>query len=109
MYKKTDITKEELVRQASKLSGYAITDISPIMDALFDAIRQDLNDGKSVLVSGFGVFDTPIRKGRKVRNPKNGKEMVMKEHRVPRFKPSRGLFEEVAWSDRGKDYYFSEV
>jgi integration host factor subunit alpha len=66
-------------------------DAKEVIEHFFEIIRQALENGEQVKLSGFGNFtlrDKPQRPG---RNPKTGKEIPILARRVVTFKPGLKL------------------
>jgi integration host factor subunit alpha len=71
----------KLSRQDSKI----------MVEEFFEVIKQELEKGSNVKLSGFGNFvlrDKPRRPG---RNPKTGKDIPILERRVVTFRPGLKL------------------
>lgn len=81
------IIAENLLEQV----GLDKSDAKELIEQFFETIRQTLESGESVKLSGFGNFtlrDKPQRPG---RNPKTGKEIPILARRVVTFKPGLKL------------------
>ena len=58
-------------------------------------MKEALEDGKKVKISGFGNFEIRKKDSRKGRNPQTGEEITISERRVLTFKPSQVLKERL--------------
>jgi len=56
-----------------------------------EEIVEQVNKGEKVRIAGLGIFERRIQKARKVRNPRTGKMMKIKEKKKFAFKPSAGI------------------
>lgn len=80
VYDRTQVTKKEA---------------SEYVNELFELMKEALEDGEEIKVSGFGKFEVR-RKGERVgRNPRTGDEIVIPERKVLRFKVSQVLKDEL--------------
>jgi len=61
------------------------------VDAWFEAIREALESGDHVKLSGFGNFQLRDKNQRPGRNPKTGEEIPISARRVVTFKPGQKL------------------
>ncbi len=61
------------------------------VDAFFEAIRESLERGEQVKLSGFGNFDLRDKNQRPGRNPKTGEEIPISARRVVTFRPGQKL------------------
>ena len=64
---------------------------SDMVDAFFEEIASTLEKGVGVKLSGFGNFDLREKAPRPGRNPKTGKEALIKARRVVTFHASAKL------------------
>jgi integration host factor subunit alpha len=51
-------------------------------------LKETLESGEKVKISGFGNFNIRAKRPRKGRNPQTGEEMVITGRKVVTFKPS---------------------
>ncbi len=61
------------------------------VEKLFDIIREDLQRGKKVKLSGFGNFVVSHKRARLGRNPQTGEPITIGSRDVLSFKPSQVL------------------
>ncbi|ANZ58158.1 DNA-binding protein [Fructilactobacillus lindneri] len=87
--------KAELVDDVAKSTGLTKKDATAALDAVFDAIQDQLAKGERVQLIGFGSFEVRERAARKGRNPQTGKEIEIPASKVPAFKPGKALKEAV--------------
>jgi len=59
--------------------------------ALVKVIREAVNTGDKVSLTGLGTFKVKARKSRKGRNPKTGETIQIPQGRKISFKPSLSL------------------
>jgi len=62
-----------------------------LVEMFFEEIRQALEDGQQVKLSGFGNFDLREKGQRPGRNPKTGEEIPITARRVVTFRPGQKL------------------
>ena len=89
------MTKIDIVESISEKIGIPKKDCVKIVESLFDIIKDDLNNGNDVMISGFGKWTVKAKKKRKGRNPQTGKEMMIDARKVVTFKPSVVLRREL--------------
>ena len=82
------MTKKEIVMKINEEIGLPKKDCVRIVESLFDIIKDDLDRGNDVMISGFGKWTVKAKKARKGRNPKTGKAMTIDARKVVTFKPS---------------------
>ena len=85
------LTKKELAQNLSDQTELSLADAKKFVDLFFDTIKEQLNLGKTVKLSGFGTFDIVQTKERVGRNPKTLEKKIISERNVVLFKPSKEL------------------
>jgi integration host factor subunit alpha len=89
------MTKIEIIEAAYENLGIPKKDCIRLVESLFEIIKDELDKGKNVMISGFGKWSVKAKKKRKGRNPQTGKEMILDARKVVTFKPSTVLRDTV--------------
>ena len=82
------LTKKELAQNLSDQTELSFADAKKFVDLFFDTIKEQLNSGKTVKLSGFGTFDIVQTKERVGRNPKTMEEFPIPSKRKVKFSVS---------------------
>lgn len=93
------LTKAELAEMLFDQVGLNKRESKDMVEAFFDVIREALEHGDSVKLSGFGNFQLRDKPQRPGRNPKTGEIIPITARRVVTFHASqklKGLVEERA-------------
>jgi integration host factor subunit alpha len=90
------MTKAELADALFERLGLNKREAKDMVDGFFDEIRQALERGESVKLSGFGNFQLRDKPQRPGRNPKTGEEIAITARRVVTFHASQKLKSAVA-------------
>ena len=85
------MTKAELVKIICEKMGFASKESTEIIEQVFSILKETLEGGEKIKISGFGNFVVRQKRPRKGRNPQTGEEMVISERRIVTFKPSNVL------------------
>jgi integration host factor subunit alpha len=85
------MTKAELVSIVSEKCSFSRQESVQIVDQVFQILKETLEKGEKVKISGFGNFITREKRARKGRNPQTGEEIIICGRRVMTFKPSAML------------------
>lgn len=91
----TAVTKAELAASLHEELGLNKREAKELVELFFEEIRQSLEDGESVKLSGFGNFVLRDKSERPGRNPKTGEEIPVSARRVVTFRPGQKLRERV--------------
>lgn len=85
------VTKARLVDDLRASTGLPRQDALALLEGLLEAMKEALEAGESVKISGFGNFVVRAKQARRGRNPHSGESMTLPPRRVLTFKPSRLL------------------
>lgn len=91
----TAVTKAELAAALHEELGLNKREAKELVELFFEEIRQSLEDGESVKLSGFGNFVLRDKSERPGRNPKTGEDIPVSARRVVTFRPGQKLRERV--------------
>ncbi len=79
------LTKADLTNHLVNQRHMKVADARELVDSFFEEIRQTLERGEDVKLSGFGVFHLREKNARPGRNPKTGEEHQISARRVVTF------------------------
>mgnify|MGYP000042837636 CR=1 FL=1 len=85
------LTKAELAELLFEQVGLNKREAKDMVETFFDEIRDALERGESVKLSGFGNFQLRDKPQRPGRNPKTGEEIPISARRVVTFHASQKL------------------
>ncbi|MEN9762290.1 MAG: hypothetical protein RI906_2116 [Pseudomonadota bacterium] len=85
------LTKAELAELLFEQVGLNKREAKDMVETFFDEIRQALERGESVKLSGFGNFQLRDKPQRPGRNPKTGEAIPISARRVVTFHASQKL------------------
>ncbi len=90
------MNKTELIAITAENAGMTKKDTERMLNAAIDAITAALVQGEKVQLSGFGTFEVKRREARIGRNPHTKEPVEIPATRVPGFKASKALKDNVA-------------
>jgi integration host factor subunit alpha len=85
------LTKAQIVEALFAQDIFTKKESAQIIDTLFELIKQSLQNGEDVLISGFGKFSVKEKYERNGRNPETGEPITLPARRVVTFKCSNIL------------------
>jgi integration host factor subunit alpha len=85
------LTKADIADRLFEEVGLNKREAKEFVDAYFEAIREALENGENVKLSGFGNFQLREKNQRPGRNPKTGEEIPISARRVVTFRPGQKL------------------
>ncbi len=89
------MNKAGLAEVVHGIVGGTKVDSERAVDAIIDAIIENLKKGEEVSISGLGIFSVKQRAARQARNPRTGEAVQVPAMRVPKFRPSKHLKDSV--------------
>ncbi|RAL25557.1 integration host factor subunit alpha [Lujinxingia litoralis] len=89
------MTKADIVDSVYEKVGITKKEASDYVDTIFEVMKETLEEGEEIKVSGFGKFEVREKSQRVGRNPRTGIEIVIPERRVLRFKVSQVLKDSI--------------
>ncbi len=85
------MTKAEIIEQIYDKVGFSKKESAEIVELVFDTIKETLERGEKIKISGFGNFVVRQKRPRIGRNPQTGEEIEICARRVLTFRPSQVL------------------
>ena len=85
------LTKAQIVEAIAEQTGFLKYKSSEMVEILLELIKNCLESGENVLISGFGKFCVREKNERIGRNPATGEEVMVAPRRVVTFRCSRNL------------------
>ena len=89
------ITKAHIVENLFAKNLFTKGESAQIIETLFELVKQSLQDGDDVLISGFGKFCVRAKHQRRGRNPQTGEPVMLSPRKVVTFKCSGILREKI--------------
>lgn len=96
------MTKAEVITQIAEKTGIDKSDVTVAVEAFFSVVKESMADGENIYVRGFGSFVNKKRARKIARNISKNTALIIDEHYVPTFKPSKVFVDKVKSSDRVK-------
>jgi integration host factor subunit alpha len=85
------MTKADIVEIVYEKVGFSKKDVASVIEEIFECIKNTLESGEKVKISGFGNFTVRQKRARRGRNPQTGGEITIGERKVMTFKASQLL------------------
>jgi len=85
------LTKAEVAEHLFEKVGLSKRDAKDMVEIFFEEVRETLEAGEQVKLSGFGNFDLRVKSERPGRNPKTGEDIPISARKVVTFRPGQKL------------------
>ncbi|MDY7034976.1 MAG: integration host factor subunit alpha [Thermodesulfobacteriota bacterium] len=89
------LTKEKMINDIYNHVGLSKTQSRIVVERLFEIIKQNLEKGENLLISGFGKFVVNEKAERRGRNPQTTEDLRLRARRVAVFKTSGVLRKKI--------------
>jgi integration host factor subunit alpha len=89
------LTKAQIIDAVAERNGFTRKKSIETVEILLELIKQSLESGDDVLISGFGKFIVKKKRERRGRNPATGKDMMLRPRQVVTFKCSGKLRDRI--------------
>lgn len=89
------MTKADLINEVSKKTGIEKVIVKETVEAFMDSIKDSLMNNNNVYLRRFGSFVVKRRAEKTARNISKNSTIVIPEHYIPSFKPSKLFVTEV--------------
>lgn len=94
------MTKAEVIAEITEKTGIEKADVTATVEAFFNVVKESLAEGENIYVRGFGSFVNKKRAKKIARNISKNTAIVIDEHYIPSFKPSKVFVEKVKGSSK---------
>ncbi len=84
------VTKDDIVARIHEV-GFTKKQSVELVETLIEILKNKLEKGEDVLISGFGKFCVKKKNRRRGRNPATGEDLILRERQVITFKCSGKL------------------
>lgn len=85
------MTKAEIIEQIYEKVGFSKKESAEIVELVFDLMKETLEKGNKIKISGFGNFVVRQKRPRIGRNPQTGESIEISSRKVLTFRPSQVL------------------
>ena len=89
------LTKEHIINLIYTQLDFPKKRAAELMETLLEIIKESLENGEDVLISGFGKFCVKEKNKRRGRNPATGGDLMLGARKVITFKCSGILRDKI--------------
>jgi DNA-binding protein HU-beta len=89
------MTKADIVNEISKNTGIEKITVQRTVEAFMETVKTSLVKEKNVYLRGFGSFIVKKRAKKTARNISKNTTIIIPEHFIPAFKPSKSFISKV--------------
>ena len=85
------MTKADIAEKVRDKLGFQRKDSVELVESVLEIMKNSLEAGEDIKISGFGNFKVRKKAARQGRNPQTGETIVISGRSVLTFKPSKVL------------------
>jgi integration host factor subunit alpha len=89
------LTKEKIIDSIYNQVGLSKSQSRSVIERLLEIMKQSLESGEDILISGFGKFVVKEKSARRGRNPQTTEDLQLRARRVVVFKTSGVLRDKI--------------
>ena len=89
------MTKEKIINTLYYQVGLSKSQSRVVIESLLEIIKQTMENGEDLLISGFGKFVVKNKSARRGRNPQTTEDLQLRARRVVVFKISGVLRDKI--------------
>lgn len=89
------MTKADIVEKIADDFKITKRDAQGMVESVFTILKETLESGEDVNISGFGKFEVKQKNDRRGRNPQTGEAITIAARKVLTLKPSKLLKDSV--------------
>lgn len=89
------MTKADIVNEVAKATGLEKLNVQKVVEAFMETVKDSVAKDNSVYLRGFGSFIPKKRAQKTARNISKETTIVIPEHFIPAFKPSKTFLNQV--------------
>ncbi len=94
------MTKADVIAEITQKTGIDKSDVQATVEAFFNVVKSNMADGENIYVRGFGSFINKKRAKKVARNISKNTAIIIDEHYIPAFKPSKIFVEKIKKSPK---------
>ncbi len=91
----TGMVKVDIVRAIQLETGLQFGEAEQLVNELLEIMKQTLENGEDVLITGLGKFQLRQKSSRPGRDPKNKQDYTISARQVVTFRPSKVWRDEI--------------
>jgi len=96
------VTKADVITKIADQTGIDKADVQITVEAFFSVVKDSMAEGENIYVRGFGSFVNKKRAKKIARDILKNTAIVIDEHYIPSFKPSKVFVEKIKNSNQVK-------
>ena len=89
------MTKAEIVLEIAANTGIARKDVSTVVEAMMETIKNHMIAKENVFLRGFGRFEVKHRAEKTARNISKNTTIMIAAHDFPTFKPAKSFADKM--------------
>ncbi|MGE9516182.1 MAG: HU family DNA-binding protein [Solitalea-like symbiont of Acarus siro] len=89
------MNKVDIIKKVANITGFSYEDSQLFLETFFKVLQNSFIEGKDINFRKFGSFKLKKRLSKVARNINNNEAIILPEHVVVTFQPSKSLKEAI--------------
>lgn len=89
------MTKAEIINEIFRKTGIEKSAVQKVVESYMTVVKNSITNNENVYLRGFGSFIVKKKAEKTARNILKGTTIIIPEHNVPAFKPSKSFVDQV--------------
>jgi integration host factor subunit alpha len=89
------MVKADIVEKVCKMIGFPKKESIDLVEQVFETLKEVLETGENIKITGFGNFVVKKKSDRRGRNPQTGENITIGARHILTFKPSTLLKQSI--------------
>ena len=89
------MTKEELTKEIASRTGVEKLLVNKTIESFMEIVKINMTKGQNIYLRSFGTFQVKKRAKKTARNISKNTTVIIPEHFVPTFKPSKEFVNKI--------------
>lgn len=93
------MNNKEFIAELARINNMKSTDAQRMVNTVLSAMCDNFQEGNTVQMTGFGMFEVKKKQERVIRNPSTGQRMLVPPKLTLSFKPNTQTKENIRKGD----------
>ncbi len=89
------MTKAEIINEIASKTGIEKIQVASILESFMKSVKTRMTSGENIYLRGFGTFVVKKRARKLARNISKNTTVIIPEHFIPTFKPSKNFADKM--------------
>lgn len=94
------MTKADIISKIAEKTGVEKSYVTISVESFLEVVKDTMSEGENIYIRGFGTFVNKKRAKKVARNISKNTSIIIDEHYIPSFKPSKFFVDKIKKSEK---------